>query len=121
MGVIRKTLSVGTIGAIKFRNEKERLAREQRRNGSFFTREEASKQLEKLKRRSRKVRKADALSRFLASTEDGLETARGSVHEFADEARKRGRKARKATRKAGKKMRKRAEHALSDARAALPG
>ena len=125
MGVIRKTASIGTLGMINFRSKKEKLRRAERitrdalseRDAEHLAREvaesgfaqvktelrrlssaeeKAAKQLARLRRRSRKVRKADRLSAMLNTAEpvvrDGMKAARTTMHEVAVEGRKRGRR-----------------------------
>lgn len=145
MGVIRKTMSVGTLGIVNFRSKKERLeraeaamsdamsARDAERlarevaESSFHkveselrrlssAEEKAAKQLARLRKRSRRVRKAESLSSVLSGAtpmmKDGMESART-----------RGRKARKAARGAAKRasrdIRVGAEKVLGEARAVL--
>ena len=145
MGMIRKAASIGTLGMINFRSKKERLARAERERDaehlarsvaeSGFTKVEkelrrlsgneakAAKQLARLRRRSRKVRKYEALNRMLSTAQpavkDGVESARHMATEVAVEGRKRGRKAAKSARKAAKELRASAEHAVGQARGAL--
>lgn len=156
MGVIRKTMSIGTLGIVNFRSKKERLARAEKamaeamhaRDAEHLAREvaqsgfktvsaelrrlsaseeKAARQLARLRKRSRRVRKAEQLSGLLSTAtpmmHNGVDSARSTMQDVAAKGRKRGRKARKAARvaatKASRDIRAGAEKVLGDARAAL--
>ena len=145
MGVIRKTASIGTLGIINFRSKKEKLeraekalmqehaARQAAENGLHAVGSElrrlsdaemkAARQLARLRRRSRKVRKADRLTAMLNTAQpvvqDGVESARQAMHTMADKGRKQGRRARKAAKRGAQDLRKGAEKAIDDARSAM--
>jgi hypothetical protein len=134
MGVIRKTASIGTLGVINFRSKKEKLQRSERALlqehaareaaeqglqavGSELRRlsdaeVKAARQLARLRRRSRKVRKADRLTAM-------LNTAQPMMAEGMEVARKQGRRARKAAKRASHEMKKGAEKALDEARSVM--
>lgn len=138
MGVIRKTMSVGTLGVVNFRSKKEKLARAQtaldaehvarEAAEAGFSRAEAelkrlsaseakaARQLARLRKRSRRVRKAESLSSVLSG-------ATPMVKDGMDSARKHGRKARKtakhAAKRASRDIRIGAEKVLGEARAVL--
>lgn len=145
MGVIRKTMSIGTLGIINFRSKKEKLERAEKamadvmkeRDAEHLARSvaesgfskveaelrrlssaemKASKQLARLRKRSRRVRKAERLNGILAG-------ATPMVQDRMATARKQGRKARKAARTAAKRashdIRVGAEKVLGEARSAL--
>lgn len=145
MGVIRKTASISTLGIINFRSKKEKLQRAERATalavagrdaehlarsvaesglktmGSELRRlshseEKAARQLARLRKRSRRVRKAETLSSMLAN-------ASPMMQEMATKGRKQGRKAKKAARSAAKRashdIRVGAEKVLGEARAVL--
>lgn len=141
MGVIRKTASIGTLGMVNFRSKKEKLARATRseraalaeRDAEHLAREvvessfekvehelrrlsdaeaKAARQLSRLRRRSRRVRKAERLNSVLA-------TAEPKVRDGMEAARKHGRRARKAATRAGHEVRKGAEKAVDEARSVL--
>jgi hypothetical protein len=144
MGVIRKTASISTLGLVNFRSKKEKLERAERKfDAEHLARSvaeagfskidkelrrlsgkeaKAARQLARL-RRSRKVRKAETLSRVLAAAQpvvkDGMETARSAATELRAESAKRGRKAAKVARRTAKDLRASAEHAVDNARTAL--
>jgi hypothetical protein len=144
MGVIRKTASISTLGLVNFRSKKEKLRRaEQKFESEHLARSVAEagftkidKQLRRLSgneakaarqlarlRRSRKVRKAETLSRFLTVAQpvvkDGMESARSAATELRAESAKRGRKAAKVARRTAKDLRASAESAVDSARSAL--
>lgn len=156
MGVIRKTMSIGTLGIVNFRSKKERLARAEKamadamsaRDAEHLAREvaessfqkvsselrrlssaeeKAAKQLARLRKRSRRVRKAERLSGILSAAtpmmHSGVDSARSTMQEVAKSGRKHGRKARKAARGAAKRasrdIRVGAEKVLGEARAVL--
>lgn len=134
MGAIRKTASVSTLGIINFRSKKEKLARSERALlqehaareaaehglaavGSELRRlstaeQKAAKQLARLRKRSRKVRKADRLTAM-------LNTAQPVMHDGMEAARKHGRRARKAAKRGAHEVRKGAEKAIDEARSAM--
>lgn len=145
MGVIRKTASIGTLGIVSFRSKKERLARAEKamadalsaRDAEHLARsvaessfhrveselrrlssaeEKAAKQLARLRKRSRRVRKAERLNGVLSG-------ASPMVKDGMESARQHGRKARKAARAAAKKasrdIRVGAEKVLGEARSVL--
>jgi hypothetical protein len=156
MGVIRKTMSIGTLGIVNFRSKKEKLARAERamsdamsaRDAEHLAREvaesgfskveaelkrlsaseaKAAKQLARLRKRSRRVRKAERLSGVLSAAspmvQDRMDSARSTMQGVAKTGRKHGRKARKAARGAAKRashdIRVGAEKVLGEARAVL--
>lgn len=115
MGAIRKTASVATLGMINFRSKKEKLARARRseraavadRDAEHLAREvaessfervehelrrlttaemKAARQLSRLRRRSRRVRKAERLNGLLGATEpkvhEGIESARSTMKDL---------------------------------------
>ncbi len=149
-------MSIGTLGLVNFRSKKEKLRRAERgmadaltaRDAEHMARsvaesgfskveaelkrlsaseEKASKQLARLRKRSRNVRKADRLSGVIAGAtpimKDGMESARSTAQTMATHGRKHGRKANKAARTAAKRashdIRVGAEKVLGEARAVL--
>jgi hypothetical protein len=156
MGVIRKTASISTLGLINFRSKKEKLERAEKAMAEAmaardaehlarsvaersFTKVEselrrlsdseakAARQLARLRKRSRRVRKAERLSGILSGAtpmmKDSVSSARSSMHDAAVKGRKHGRKARKAARNAAQRathdIRAGAEKVLGEARAVL--
>ena len=156
MGVIRKTVSIGTLGIVNFRSKKEKLRRAEKAMGeamkardaehlarsvaeSGFSKVEAelrrltdaemkaSKQLARLRKRSRRVRKAERLSGLLSSAtptmQDRVGSAKSTMQDVAKQSRKHGRKARKAASAAATRashdLRVGAEKVLGEARAVL--
>lgn len=133
MGIIRKTASISTLGLVNFRSKKEKLTRAERAlQAEHLAREvaerglsnvgtelrrlsdaeaKAAKQLARLRRRSRRVRKAERLS--------VLAGAQPLMHDVAAKSRQHGRKARKAAGKAAHEVRVGAENAMEQARSAL--
>ena len=116
MGIIRKTMSVGTLGMINFRSKKERLRRAERasrealseRDAEHLAREvaesefgrveselrrltaaeeKAARQLARLRKRSRKVRKADRLSQVLSTAKRASHDVREGAEKAYDHAR----------------------------------
>lgn len=156
MGVIRKTASISTLGLINFRSKKEKLERAEKamtdaihaRDAEHLARSvaeqgfskveaelrrlsaseaKAARQLARLRKRSRRVRKAEKLNGILVGAtpmmKDGMTSARSTMHDAAEKGRKHGRKARKAARTAAKRashdIRVGAEKVLGEARAVL--
>ena len=137
MGIIRKTASISTLGLVNFRSKKEKLHRAERQldaeqlarsvaESGFTTvskelkrlsgnEAKAAKQLARL-RRSRKVRKAETLTTFLAAAQP---VVKDSMQTMRKESAKRGRKAAKAARRTAKDLRATAESAVDTARTAL--
>jgi len=135
MGVIRKTASIGTLGIINFRSKKEKLRRsEAARAAEHVAREtaehgfaeaktelrrltsseaKASKQLARLRKRSRKVRKADRLEALLNS-------AQPVMHDGVTMAKKHGKRARRVAERASHEVKRGAERAVDQVREALP-
>jgi hypothetical protein len=128
MGVVRKTLSIGTLGLVSFRSKKEKLRRAERaradaelaledEHNARETAEiriaaaekrlkqatsEASRtahQLEKVKRQ-RKGRRSKALSGLLATAEPIVRSGVDTAKSASTDAAKRGRKAGRRARKA---------------------
>ena len=134
MGAIRKTASIGTVGIVNFRSKKEKLARTERALLQEHAAREAAEQglrtvgtelrrlskselkaahqLSRLRRRSRKVRKADRLTAM-------LNTAQPVMHDGMEAARKHGRRARKAAKRGVHEVRKGAEKAVDEARSVM--
>jgi len=134
MGVIRKTASIGTLGMVNFRSKKEKLNRAERaRDAEHLAREvaeasfsrvegelrrlssaetKAARQLARLRKRSRRVRKADRLTAM-------LNQATPALHDGMKVARKHGRRARKAAERATHRVRVGAEKALDEARSVM--
>ena len=139
MGMIRKTLSIGTLGMVSFRSKKERLRRAERLQGDAEaalqdehaarvaaesriamaekrvkqTRAEAalaSKRLAEAKRRSRRARKGETVGEILA----GLEPL---VRSGAESARSAGTEATERSRRVGRRARKAAKRSLRHAKA----
>ena len=156
MGVMRKTMSIGTLGIVNFRSKKERLERAERAMASAVSARDAehlarsvaessfhkvetelkrlsaneakaARQLARLRKRSRRVRKAERLSGVLSGAtpmmKDGMDSARSTMADVAKSGRKHGRKARKAARSAAQRashdIRVGAEKVLGEARAVL--
>jgi hypothetical protein len=133
MGVVRKTLSVGTLGLVSFRSKKEKLRRAERsrhdtelalehEHGAREAAEtrvavaekrvkhakaEASRsahKLEKVKRRKRRrAGLADALHDAEPAVRSGAEAVRSAGTDAAKRGRKAGRKAGRRAQKAGRK------------------
>lgn len=134
MGVIRKTASVGTLGMVNFRSKKEKLkraehslvqehaARQAAESGLAAVGSElkrlsnaevkAARQLARLRKRSRKVRKADRLTAM-------LNTAQPVMEDMKKKGRKHGKRARQAAMHASHEVRKGAEKAIDEARSVL--
>ena len=121
MGLIRKTLSVGTLGTVSFRSKKERLRRaeaslerehaarsaaearigdaESRVKRASAEAASASRRLERSKRRRR--RNAETVGDVISGLEPMIRTARADVTERGRRAGRRGRKAAKRSLRGG--------------------
>jgi hypothetical protein len=149
MGMIRKTLSVGTLGMVSFRSKKERLRRAERsqRDAETFLQEEhaarvaaesriamaekrvkqtraeaaqASKRLAEAKRRNRK-RKGDTAGAVLAGLEPLVRSGAESARSAGSEATERSRRVGRRARKAAKRSLRHAKETASSAKdAAAP-
>jgi hypothetical protein len=132
MGLIRKTVSVGTFGIISFRSKKENLRRadrsrrdaeaaleveqtarvaaearitaaEKRVKHASAQAAEAAKRLEQAKRRTRRGRRTGRLGELLAAAEPIVRSGVESARNAGSDAAERGRKASRRTRKAAKR------------------
>jgi hypothetical protein len=126
MGMVRKTVSVGTLGVINFRSKNEKLVRAEKaleKAEKALDKAKTERQLARLRRRSRRVRKAERLSGLLSAAtpavEERIANATDTMRDLAHKGRQRGRRARKAARKAAHEMRVGAEHAVDEARSVL--
>ncbi len=138
MGVIRKTMSIGTLGLVNFRSKKEKLARAHTamatavadRDAEHLAREvaessfskveaelrrltgaeaKAAKQLARL-RRSRKVKKAETLSGMLAAATPGMKDGMQSARATVSDMTTKGRKHGRKARKAARSAATKASH-----------
>jgi hypothetical protein len=142
MGMIRKTMSIGTLGLVSFRSKKEKLRRADRaRRDAEATLEHeraarvnaeqridaaekrvkhasaaaahAARQLERTKKRRRRDRKVETIAELRAGVEPLVRSGiEGARHARAD-ATKRGRRAGRKARKAAKKSLRRAREAAA--------
>ena len=144
MGLIRKTLSVGTLGIVSFRSKKEKLRRAERsqedaeaaldrEHAARVSAEERSIAAEKRvkraqaevahakrKGRGRRTHKTDRLGDLIAGAEpivrSGMETARSAGTDAAERGRRVGRRARKAAKRSAIDAKKAAKRSAIDAR-----
>ena len=146
--MIRKTVSVGTLGIVSFRSKKEKLQRAERSQHDAEAalerehsarvaaealsisaerrvkkaRSEAAHAERKARKRSRSHRKSDKLAAIVASAEPivrgGVETARHTGSDVAKRGRRAGRHARKAAKHAAHDAKKAAKRSAADARKA---
>ncbi|HEY5012549.1 MAG TPA: hypothetical protein VIK61_07580 [Acidimicrobiia bacterium] len=150
MGLVRKTLSIGTFGVVSFRSKKERLRRAERSQHDAETslRDEhaarmaaetrstraqkrlkrasgeaalAGRRLERSKRRSRRHRKAETGLDVLASVEPIVRSGIEGARSARTDAVERSRKAGRRARKTTKRTLRRAKVTASSAKdAAAP-
>ena len=123
MGLIRKTLSIGTLGAVSFRSKKEKLRRaetslEHERAGRLAAEaritnaekrvrraqaeaERAGKRLDKRKQRRHRTSEhvAEALAGVGPAVRSGIESTHGTRVEVAERSRRAGRRAGKAAKR----------------------
>jgi len=149
MGMVRKTLSIGTLGVVSFRSKKEKLRRADRsRRDAEIALElehdareaaelriaaaekrvkhataEAARNASKLAKVKRRDRRRAALGDLLRDAEpavrSGADAVRNAGSEAATRGRKAGKKAGKRARKAGRKAAARATAVTKDV--VLPG
>ena len=149
MGMVRKTLSIGTLGVVSFRSKKEKLRRADRsRLDAEIALElehdareaaeariaaaekrvkhataEAARNAAKLKKVKRRDRRRAAIGDLLRDAEpavrSGADAVRSAGSEAATRGRKAGKKAGKRARKAGRKAAARATAVTKDV--VLPG
>ena len=115
MGMIRKTISVGTLGAVSFRSKKERLRRAERAQreaeasleGEHAARVAAEGRVAVVekdsKRRSRRRKQAETLIALEPIVRSGVKRARAKRGEVTEQGRKAGRRARKAAKRSARK------------------
>ena len=150
MGLIRKTLSVGTLGLVSFRGKKEKLRRAERsqraaessllgEHQARITAEariaaaekrvklasadaaNAAKRLEQSKRRSRRHRRGETMGDVLSGVEPMVRSGVETARSAGTDAAERSRKAGRRARKAAKRSLERAKVAASSAKdAAAP-
>ena len=145
MGLIRKTLSVGTLGVVSFRGKKEKLRRAERSQRDAETALEqehaarasaedriaaaekrvkkahadaadVAKQLEKTKRSSRHARKSGSKTKFVAEM---ISAAEPIVRSQIETARHAGGEALERGRKSSRRARKHAERTAKSAHATV--
>ncbi len=128
MGMVRKTVSLGTLGVINFRSKNEKLVRAEKALAKAERRLEkakAQRQVKKTGRKGRRVRKAERLNSLLSvatpAVEDVIGAATEKMKSAAHQGRTRGRSARKAARKASHEIRVGAEKALGEVRSEMSG
>ena len=144
MGLIRKTLSVGTLGVVSFRSKKERLRRAERSQGdaeaslqeehaarltaeSRITRAEkrvkrasaesgrSAKRLERSERRSRRHRRSETTRDVLSGVEPIVRSGIESARSASADAAERSRRAGRRAGKAARRSTRRAKVAASSA------
>jgi uncharacterized membrane-anchored protein YjiN (DUF445 family) len=149
MGMVRKTISIGTLGAVSFRSKKEKLRRADRsRHEAEIALEhehnareaaetrvaaaekrvkhataEAARNAQRLQKVKRRKRRRAAVSDLLRETEPVVRSGADAVRSAGSDAAERGRKAgRKAGRRARKASRKGAARATAVTRdVVVPG
>lgn len=127
MGLIRKTLSVGTLGIVSFRSKKEKLQRAERGQHeaeAVAQRERTARiEVEKKGRRAARSDRTERLAALVAAAEpfvrQGLDAALAAGTDAGERGRKSGRRATRKTKKQAQRSLRQAKGGASDRLAAL--